>query len=125
MAAEVGPACTELVSTLLEDRVVDRHPRAIRVLRLRTQVGDRRLEAACARLLAFGDLRYATLKRVLDQGLDAQEPILLPVATSTPARTFVRSAAELLGHLFPSLFAPAPLPSFEGVEGKEREAVCP
>ena len=122
LAAEVGPATSALVATLLEDSVVDRHPRVIRVLRLRTPVGDRRLEAACARVLAFGDLRYVTLKRVLDQGLDTQGLALLPVATPTPARTFVRSAAELLGHLFPSLFAPTPLPDFEG---KEREAVCP
>ena len=122
LAAEVGPATTELVSILLDDQVIDRHPRVVRILRLRSQVGDRRLEAACARLLTFGDLRYVTLKRVLEQGLDAQPPALLPVSTSTPARTFVRSAAELLGHLFPSLFAPAPLPSLEGKEG---EVVCP
>lgn len=122
LAAEVGPATTELVTTLLDDHVVDRHPRVVRILRLRSQVGDGRLEAACARLLAFGDLRYVTLKRVLEQGLDTQVPALLPVSTPTPARTFVRSAAELLGHLFPSLFAPAPLP---GPGGKEGEAVCP
>lgn len=123
LAAEIGPATTELVSTLLDDHVIDRHPRVVRILRLRSQVGDRRLEAACARLLAFGDLRYVTLKRVLEQGLDTQLPALLPVSTSTPARTFVRSAAELLGHLFPSLFASTgPTPSLEAKEG---EVVCP
>jgi transposase len=121
LAAEVGPATAELVSTLLEDRVVDRHARAIRILRLRAQVGERRLEDACARLLAFGDLRYATLKRVLDQGLEARGVGLIPVQTSTPARTFVRSAAELLGQLFPSLFvASAPAPSGHATEGKAR-----
>src|SRR5262249_40294175 len=94
-------------------------------LRLRTPVGDDRLEAACARLLAFGDLRYVTLKRVLEQGLESQPPPL-PLATPTPARMFVRSAAEVLGHLFPSLFAPptpltppAPPRVLEGKEGKE------
>jgi transposase len=122
LAAEVGPATSELVTTLLEDRSVDRHPRVIRILRLRNEVGDQRLEAACARLLTFEDLRYVTLKRVLEHGLDLQGPAPLPLPTPTPARTFVRSAAELLGHLFPSLFAPTPLPGFEGKEGK---AVCP
>lgn len=122
LAAEVGPATTELVTALLADRVVDRHTRVIRILRLRSQVGDDRLEGACARLLTFGDLRYATLKRVLDQGLETQAPTLtalVPVQTPTPARTFARSAAELLGQLFPSLFvATTPAPRCEGKEGK-------
>src|SRR5262249_10061763 len=129
LAAEVGPATTELVTTLLEDHVLDRHPRVVRILRLRTPVGDDRLEAACARLLAFGDLRYVTLKRGLEQGLESQVSAPLPLATPTPARMFVRSAAEVLGHLFPSLFAlptpltpPAPAPVLEGKEG---EPVCP
>jgi transposase len=122
LAAEVGPATTELVGALLDDPVVDRHARVIRILRLRSQVGEQRLEDACARLLAFGDLRYATLKRVLDQGLETQVPALVPIQTPTPARTFVRSAAELLGQLFPSLFAATTPPSpAAGVEGKERQ----
>lgn len=128
LAAEVGPETTELVSILLDDRVIDRHPRVVRILRLRTQVGDQRLEAACARLLAFGDLRYVTLKRVLEHGLESQLPPPLLLATPTPARIFVRSAAEVLGHLFPSLFAlptpltpPAPAPVLEGKKG---EPVC-
>jgi transposase len=95
LAAEIGPATTELVNTLLDDLVVDRHARVIRILRLRTQVGAQRLEDACARLLAYGDLRYATLKRVLEQGVATPLPALVPVQTPTPARTFVRSAAEL------------------------------
>jgi hypothetical protein len=87
LAAEVGPATADLVSTLLDDRVVDRHARVIRILRLRNQVGEQRLEHACARLLAFGDLRYATLKRVLDQGLELQAAALVPlVPVQTPTR---------------------------------------
>jgi transposase len=120
LAAEVGPATADLVGTLLDDPVVDRHARTIRILRLRTQVGECRREGACARLLAYGDLRYATRKRVLDQGLETAAPALVPVQTPTPARTFVRSAAELLGQLFPSLFAATPAPSGAG---KEKRAI--
>jgi hypothetical protein len=130
LAAEVGPATTELVNTLLDDPVVDRHGRAVRILRLRSQVGEQQLEAACARLLAFGDLRYATLKRVLDQGLETDAPALVPIPTPTPARTFARSAAELFGHLFPSFFASStpptptsPAQDWEGNERNERKAV--
>ena len=60
-----------------------------------------RLEAACARALRFGDLTYRTLKHILDQGLEVEAP--LSMSTAPPARTFVRSAAELLGHVFGGL----------------------
>jgi transposase len=98
MAAEVGNATTQLVQSLLDDHVLDRHPRVVRILKLRETVGDERLEAACARALRFGDLTYITIKRILDQGLETEAAPPSPAAP--PARTFVRSAAELLGHLF-------------------------
>jgi transposase len=98
LAAEVGPATTAVVARLLDDAVVDRHQRVIRILKLRTTVGDARLEAACTRALRVDDLTYATLKRILDRGLD-QEPAPAPAAPA-PAHTFLRTASELLGHLF-------------------------
>ncbi len=100
LAAEIGPATTELVQTLFDDPVVDRHSRVVRVLKLRDRVGDQRLDAACARALRFGDVTYRTLKHILDQGLEAEVP---PAPAAAPARTFVRSAAELLGHVFGGL----------------------
>src|SRR3954449_5187425 len=98
MAAEVGPATAAVVGQLLADPVVDRHSRVVRLLRLRETVGDTRLEAACARALRYDDLTYATIKSILAQGLEAEE--CAPVPTAAPARTFVRTAADLLGHLF-------------------------
>ncbi len=101
LAAEVGPATTTLVQHLLADPVVDRHSRVVRILRLREAVGLPRLEAACARALRYDDLTYATIKRILDQGLETEAyPVSPPPA---PARTFVRTAAELLGHVFGGL----------------------
>jgi hypothetical protein len=95
LAAAVEPATVELVDTLLADAVLDRLPRVIRVLTLHKRVGPQGLEAACARVLRCGDLSYRTLKRILDQGLEAEE---LPVTPPPgPACTFVRTAAELLG----------------------------
>jgi transposase len=98
LAAEVGPATTQVVQTLLEEKVIDRHPRVVRILKLRETVGDERLEAACARALRFGDLTYITIKRILDQRLEAEDTP--QEAAVAPARTFVRNASELLGHLF-------------------------
>lgn len=98
LAAAVGPATAALAQRLLADRVVDRHGRVVRILRLREAVGDARLEAACARALRYDDLTYATIKRILAQGLEAEDAT--PAPAPAPARTFVRTAAELLGHLF-------------------------
>jgi transposase len=97
-AQEIGPATTAVVQGWLDDPVVDRLPTAGRLVRLRDGAGDARLEAACARALRYDDRSYSTIKRILAEGLDAEEapqPVAVP-----PAKTFVRSAAELLGHLF-------------------------
>jgi transposase len=98
LATEVGSSTTAVVARLLDDGVIDRHQRVIRILKLRTRVGDARLEAACARALRFDDLTYATLKRILDRGLE-QEVVVAP-APPAAAHTFLRNAGELLGHLF-------------------------
>lgn len=97
LAAEVGPATAELVQTLLDEPVVDRHARVVRILKLRTTVGDARLEAACTRGLAYGELTYDGLTRMLDAGLEAEPHA--PTTAAPPARTFARSAGELLGQL--------------------------
>jgi transposase len=97
-ATDIGPATRDVVETILGDGVIDRRRTVLRLLRLREPYGDERLERACARALRFDTASYLTVKRILHQDLDQQEqPALAPVA---PARTFVRNAGELLGHLF-------------------------
>jgi hypothetical protein len=48
--------------------------------------------------LRFDDPAYMTIKRILEQGLDAEE---LPGPADSPpsAMTFARKAEELVGHL--------------------------
>ena len=101
LASEVGSATTQFVQSLYADPSVDRHARVVRTLKLRTTVGDARLEAGCERALEYGELTYATLKRILEQHLEAVRPPASPAPA--PARTFARSAGELLGHLFGGL----------------------
>ena len=96
-AADIGPATTEVVETLFADPAVDRLRTVGRILRLEETVGPLRLEAACARALTFAEPTHRTIKHILDQGLDQEPVVAIP---TPPAQTFVRSAVELLGHLF-------------------------
>jgi len=110
LAAEIGPATTTTVQTLLGDPVVERLPTVRRLLKLRERFGDARLEAACERALRFEDGTYQTVKRILQQELEQAAPReasqgyppvgAAPVAATPLTFTFVRTAAELVGHLF-------------------------
>jgi transposase len=97
-AAQIGPATAQMVHGWLADPALDRLPTVGRLLRLSQTYSPARLEAACARALRFDDRRYATIKRILAEQLD-REP-LAPPSPPVTAHTFVRSAGELLGHLF-------------------------
>jgi len=97
LASQVGPATREVVDGLLDHRPEDRLRTTQRLLRLGDRFGSERLEAACARALLFGDPVYLTIKKILEERLDAQESA--PVAPSPPATTFVRPASELVGRL--------------------------
>ena len=96
-ATELGPATHQVVATLLDDPVVDRLRTVGRILRLADQTGAERLEAACARAVAYGEVSHRAIKAILAQGLDQVPPPDLP---SAPAQAYVRSAHDLLGHLF-------------------------
>ena len=96
-AAEVGPATSQVVQSLLGDPVVDRLPSVGRLLRLRNKYGAERLEAACQRALDGDDPAYKTVKSILAQNLDGQP--LPDVVELPPATTFVRPHEELLGNL--------------------------
>ncbi len=97
-AADIGPATRNVVEAILGDGVIDRRRTGLRLLHLREPYGDERLERACERALRCEEASYPTVKRILHQELDQAEPP--PAAPSAPARTCVRSAGEVLGHLF-------------------------
>ena len=82
-AAGIGSSAGELVDRLLAERPLDRLRTVQAVLRLADKFGAWWLEAACRRALAFGTVAYTTLKRILEQGLEA-EP--LPEKEKVPAK---------------------------------------
>lgn len=70
-AAQIGEACTQVVESLLRDRVQDRLRSVQGLLRLRERVGSERLERACERALYYGDPSYRRIKTILQAGMDA------------------------------------------------------
>ncbi|MGE3773346.1 MAG: IS21 family transposase [Gammaproteobacteria bacterium] len=73
-AARIGPACTQLITRLLEDRIVERLRAAQGILRLIKPYGPARLELACERALAHDSPHYRTVKTILAGGHD-QTPL--------------------------------------------------
>jgi transposase len=96
-ADKIGPAVRQVVDGLLDHRPEDRLRTAGRLLKLGELFGHQRLEAACTRALRFDDPSYVTIKRILTQGLDAED--LPSIQPAPPAHVFVRPAAELVGNL--------------------------
>ena len=70
-AEQVGPACREVIATLLEINALFRLRAAQGVLGLRDKHTPARLEAACARAIAVGDPSYRTIKGILIAGTEA------------------------------------------------------
>jgi len=64
-AAEIGPACVELIAELLQVNALFRLRAAQGVLGLATKHPTDRLEAACAKAITVGDPSYRTVKGIL------------------------------------------------------------
>jgi transposase len=73
-AAEIGPACRQVVATLLEVGALYRLRSAQGVLGLADKHSPSRLEAACARAIAVGDPSYRTVKGILAAGAETDPP---------------------------------------------------
>ena len=99
IAARLGPATSQVVESLLAERPLDRLRAVQAILRLEESVGAERLEAACARALHFGDIRYRRIKQILNAAAD-RDP--LPGSpTVPPARSFA------FARLPPEFFVPS------------------
>jgi transposase len=97
LGANIGPSTQSVVEQLLADRPLDRLRSVQAILRLEESVGSKRLEAACARALYFGDVRYRQIKLILNAALDRE-----PLPEAHPAQpvlshAFARSGEEFFG----------------------------
>ena len=97
-AANIGPATSEVVDMLLNERPLDKLRSVQAILRLTDSVGQGRLEAACYRALFYGDIRYRRIKDILNAALD-QVPLPEAAPASPPATvfTFQRPASDFFG----------------------------
>jgi len=92
-AAELGEHVHRLVDLLLREHTIKNLRKVQGILRLGAKYGGRRLDAACERSLAFGNLKLKSIKKILEKGLDDLDPALAdgPVAAmSEQGRSFIR-----------------------------------
>jgi transposase len=94
IAANIGPSTAQVVETLLGERPLDRLRAVQGILRLEETVGRQRLEAACARALYYGDLRYRRIKDILNAALDREPLPEAPSVTDRLTFAFARPAAK-------------------------------
>ncbi|MBI2323289.1 MAG: IS21 family transposase [Chloroflexi bacterium] len=92
-AQVLGPAVGQAVEALLAVHALHHLRQAQGILRLAERYGPARLDAACARALAFGDPSYRTIKTILERGLDRHAEG--PPAQARLAGAFLRGPAEL------------------------------
>ena len=92
-ASQIGPACAEIIDTLLAPNVLYRLRAAQGILGLADKHGVDRLEAACGRALAAGDPSYKTIKGVLRVGTETEPAPADLTGQDTPA--FLRGQAGL------------------------------
>lgn len=93
-ALRLGPATSQVVTTLLAERPLDRLRSVQAILKLEETVGAQRLEAACERATYYGDFRYRRIKEILNAALD-REPLPNDTLMQTASpHLFARSTEE-------------------------------
>jgi hypothetical protein len=93
-AGQLGPAVGAAVAAALADGTLHHLRQAQGLLRLAERYGAARLDAACARALAFGDPGLRTVRAILERGLEGAAAPPPPAAPTAGA--YLRGPAELL-----------------------------
>jgi len=71
-ASEIGPHTHTLVRRILSEHAMRNLRKAQGILRLSEKYGKERMESASKRALVFDNLRYRSIKRILEKGLDGK-----------------------------------------------------
>jgi transposase len=98
-AAEIGPACTTVITALLEVGALYRLRSAQGVLGLADKYGPGRLEAACGKASAAGDPSYRTIKGILAAGVETDPPAAS--AGDGGAAAHLHGPAALFDNVYP------------------------
>ena len=99
-AQEVGPSCTQVVETLLDARPVDKLRAAQSLIGARDRYADERIEAACARAVAYGDPSWMRVKKILQSGiLEPMTPTGEAVTRPSPTYQHARGIDEFFDRI--------------------------
>jgi transposase len=98
-AAEIGPACQQVIAGLLEVNALFRLRAAQGVLGLAGKHGTVRLEAACAKAIAAGDPSYRTIKGILAVGAETDPP--RPASGDGGAAAHLHGPSQLFANVIP------------------------
>ncbi len=88
-AAAIGDNCLVFIERLFSHKVLDNLRAAQGIISFSKRYGEKRLEAACERALTFDNVRYNTVKQILEKGLDQQ---------SCPEKSFDELAESYTGN---------------------------
>jgi hypothetical protein len=98
-AAEIGPACEQVIAGLLEVNALFRLRAAQGVLGLAGKHGTARLEAACVKAAAVGDPSYRTIKGILAVGAETDPP--QPASGDAGAAAHLHGPSQLFANVIP------------------------
>lgn len=98
-AAQIGPACRQVIDGLLEINALFRLRAAQGVLGLADKHGTGRLEAACGKAIAVGDPSYRTIKGILVAGAETDPPP--PSAGDGGAAAHLHGPSRLFANVIP------------------------
>ena len=71
-ASQIGPHTQTLVRRILSEHAMRNLRKVQAILRLAEKYGSERMEAASQRSLVFDNLRYRSIKTILERGLDGE-----------------------------------------------------
>lgn len=90
-AGQIGPACAEVVKTILARRSYPEHGfrSCMGTISLAKRFGKERLDAACARAIAIRGISYKSIKSILENNLDTK-PLPTTTQPSLPSHDNIR-----------------------------------